>query len=94
MHPPTRILKLYFDGSFFFFQKSRHGGGGGVIRDSTREILHRISGPIECLDSNGAEVYAMLMSCRELLELESYRAIIEGESFSVIQWGLRQNHMS
>lgn len=38
----------------------------------------------ECIDSNGAEIYAMLMGCCELSKLEGYNAIIEGDSFSAI----------
>lgn len=58
MHPPSGILNLNFDGSF---QKdSGQGGWGGVIWDSTGHILLQFSGAVECLDSNEADIYAML----------------------------------
>lgn len=45
------------------------------------------SGPIDTVDSNGAEVYDMLMGCCELHKLDDYNVTIEGDSFSAIQWG-------
>lgn len=39
-------------------------------------------------DANEAEMFALLSGCRELSRLDGYKAIIEGDSFSVIQWGL------
>lgn len=42
---------------------------------------------MSCIDSNGAEVYAMLMGCRELRNLGGHDAIIKGDSFCAIQWG-------
>lgn len=50
-------------------------------------MLCQISGSVECSDSNGAGVYAMLMGCHELTQMGSQRAIIEGDLFSAIQWG-------
>lgn len=38
------------------------------------------------LDSNGAEVYAMLIGCHKLHKLGGYKAIIEADSFLDIQW--------
>lgn len=38
------------------------------------------------LDSNGAEVYAMLIGCHEQHMLGGYKAIIEADSFFDIQW--------
>lgn len=35
-------------------------------------------------------MYALLVGCRELLKLGGLLAIIEGDSFSAIQWGLRK----
>lgn len=50
-------------------------------------MLCQILGSVECSDSNGAGVYAMLMGCHELIQMGSQRAIIEGDLFSAIQWG-------
>lgn len=38
-------------------------------------------------DADGVEVYAMLMGCREIRQLEASNAIVEGDPFSSIQWG-------
>lgn len=40
------------------------------------------------LNVNEPEVFALLVHCRELRRLRGYNAIIEGDSFSAIQWGL------
>lgn len=42
---------------------------------------------MSCIDSNGAEVYARHMGCRELRNLGGHDAIIKGDSFCAIQWG-------
>ena len=39
------------------------------------------------MNANAAEVYALLIGCHELLSLGGHNAIIEGDSFSAIQWG-------
>lgn len=44
--------------------------------------------PVSSMDSNGAKVFALLVVCHELLKLGGYNAIIEGDPFSTIQWGL------
>lgn len=85
VHLPSAVLKLNFDGNFF--KESGQGGWGVFIRDTKGQILHQFSGSVNSEDSNTAEVYAMLMSCQELLKLGSFYAIIEGDSFLVIQWG-------
>lgn len=46
-----------------------------------------MSGLIVCNDANEAEVYTMLMGCREFSKIEATYAIIEGDSFLAIQWG-------
>lgn len=48
----------------------------------------KISEPVSSMDSNGAKVFALLVGCSELLKLRGYNAIIEGDPFSNIQWGL------
>lgn len=82
--PLQEVLKLNFYGSFF---EECKGGYGGVIRNSCGQILCGLSGPIECVDANGAEVFAMLLGYRELHKLEATNAIVEVDSFSAIQWG-------
>lgn len=59
-----------------------------MIRDSLGLILGSFLGAIDCLDSNGVEVCAMLMGCCQLCDLVGLNAIIEGGSFLAIQWGL------
>lgn len=81
------MLKLNFDGSFS--KETCQGGWGGLIRDSTSQILLQVSCPIECLDFNAAENLAMLMGCQELKQKGSYKTIIAGDSFLVIQWGVK-----
>ena len=39
------------------------------------------------MNANAAEVYAMLIGCHELFRVGSSNAIIEGNSYSAIQWG-------
>lgn len=73
--PPMGVLKLSFNGGFV--KEIRQGGWRVVIRDSIGQFLNQFSGLVECFDSNGAEVYAMLMGYRELLkDRKSLRIII------------------
>lgn len=58
-----------------------------IIRNGIGDILSSYSGSVECVDSNGAEVYPILMGCRHLSDLPAHNATIEGDSFSSIQWG-------
>lgn len=83
--PLIGFLKLNFDGSYFCHINM--GGIDGVIGDSSGMIVKNYSGPVSSLDSNGAEVFALLVGCRKLWKLGGYNAIIEGDSFSAIQWG-------
>eukprot|EP00268_Persea_americana_P069713 TRINITY_DN9968_c1_g1_i2.p1 TRINITY_DN9968_c1_g1~~TRINITY_DN9968_c1_g1_i2.p1 ORF type:complete len:115 (-),score=6.02 TRINITY_DN9968_c1_g1_i2:1391-1735(-) len=59
-----RFLKLNLDGSYF--QHINMEGIGGVIRDSSGMIVKNYSGPASSSDSNGAEVFALLVGCRKL----------------------------
>lgn len=69
------VLKLSFNGGFV--KEIRQGGWRVVIRDSIGQFLNQFSGLVECFDSNGAEVYAMLMGYCELLkDRKSLRIII------------------
>ena len=84
MNPPTIVLKLDFDGSFV--RSVRKGGIGGVIRDWKGKIVRSFFGPIVSLDANETELFAFLIGFRELLQIAGYDAILEGDSFLVIQW--------
>ena len=83
--PPASLLKLNLYGNFF-----KHvilGGIGGVIGDSSAVVVKKKKiGPLSSSDSYGAEVYPLLIGCRELRKVGGYKAIIEGDSFSAIQW--------
>ena len=63
------------------------GGIEGVIHDFSGKIVKNFVGPVNCVDSNRAEMYALLVGCRELRQLGGFMQIIEGDSFSTIQWG-------
>eukprot|EP00268_Persea_americana_P001198 TRINITY_DN10363_c0_g4_i2.p1 TRINITY_DN10363_c0_g4~~TRINITY_DN10363_c0_g4_i2.p1 ORF type:complete len:103 (-),score=13.50 TRINITY_DN10363_c0_g4_i2:226-534(-) len=67
MSPPMGILKLNFDESFV--KSLDKGGIGGVIRDWSSKIVRSFSGPVESSDTNEAEVFALLIGCRELPRL-------------------------
>eukprot|EP00268_Persea_americana_P065083 TRINITY_DN8639_c3_g1_i2.p1 TRINITY_DN8639_c3_g1~~TRINITY_DN8639_c3_g1_i2.p1 ORF type:complete len:108 (+),score=32.29 TRINITY_DN8639_c3_g1_i2:64-387(+) len=49
--------------------------------------LGSFSGLLEALDANEAEVFAFLVGCCELARLGALHPILEGDSFSPIQWG-------
>ena len=65
MHPPSGILKLNFDESFI--HSTRSGGIGGVIRVWSGTIVRGFSRPLEALDANEAEGFALLVGCREFV---------------------------
>lgn len=52
--------------------------------------MKSFSGSVNSLDGNGAEMPASFMGCHELQNLGGYSAIIEGYSFSAIQWGSKE----
>ena len=39
------------------------GGIGGVIRDWEGKVVKKFSGPVNSLDANGAEIFALLVGC-------------------------------
>lgn len=80
--PPDGVLKLNFGGSFL--KEMRKGGYGGVIRNSWGIVLCNLSGPVQCDDASGAEVYAKLMGWWELRKYEASSVIVEGDYFSAI----------
>ena len=51
------------------------------------DVKRNVSGPVDSLSANEAEVYALLIGCHELLTLESINVVIEGDSYLAIQWG-------
>lgn len=71
-------------------QSSCRRGIGGVIRDRNGNVIRSFFGPLHSLNANEAEVYALLIGYHELLRLRGYNVIIEGDSFSAIQWGSRK----
>ena len=84
--PTTSFLKLSFDGSYV--QAIGRGGIGGVIRDWNGITIRNFSGLVDSLDANESEMKALLVGCSDLRKLESSKVIIEGDSFSTIQWSL------
>ena len=83
--PPSGILKLNFDGSYF--HALRWGGIGGEIQDYDGTAIRKYSRPADSLNANEVEVFALLIGCLELLRLDDYNAILQGDSLSTIQWG-------
>ena len=58
MTPPMGILKLNFDGSFI--HSIKRGGIGGVIRDWYGTVFMSFLGPLDSVDTNEVEVFALL----------------------------------
>ena len=86
--PPLGTLKRNFNGNFL---RSTHQGGiGGVIRNWNGYVVRNFSGSVVSLDANKAEVYALLIGCRELERIGGSQPIIEGDSLSAIQWASRK----
>lgn len=56
-----------------------------MVRDSIGWILSQ--------DHNQAKVYAMLMGCHQLLKIEGYNAIIEGDSFFCYSLWVKEGKM-
>ena len=77
---------MNFDGSFL--KSAQRGGIGGVIRDWNGTIVRNYFRPVECSDHNEARVFALLIGCHELHSMGGFNSILEGDSFSAIQWGL------
>ena len=59
--PPTSILKLKSDRSFH--KLSQGGDIGGVIKDHFDNVVRSFSRPVDALDANEAEMFAMLAGC-------------------------------
>ena len=76
---------MNFDGSFV--QSVQQGGSGGIIRDWNGIIIRNFSGPVYSSDANEAELFALLIGCHELSRIGVLNPILEGDSFSSIQWG-------
>ena len=84
LNPPMGVLKLNFDRSFV--HSLRRGGIGLVIKDWPDVVVQSYSGPVESMDVNGAELFTLLIGCCELRSVGCVNVILEGDSFSVIQW--------
>lgn len=54
---------------------------------SSGQILCTYSGPINFVDSNWAEIFAIRMGCCELQKIEGYNAMIKKDFFLAILWG-------
>ena len=57
-----------------------------MIREWNGNVIRNFSGPVVSTDANEAEVFALLIRCRELERIGCSHPIIEGDSFSTIQW--------
>ena len=84
MNHPTGVMKLNFDGSFV--RSLRKGWTVGVIRDWNGNVVRSFSRPIDSSDADETELTAILIGCRELLQMDGYSAILEGDSFLVTRW--------
>ena len=78
-HPRTGIVKLNFDGSFVQSVQQ-----GGVIKDLNGIIIRNFSGPVHSSNANKAELFGLLIGCRELHRIGVLNSILEGDSFSSI----------
>lgn len=87
------FFKASFERSFESeFQQALLEGGKKrwlpcVIKNNNGQVIFCLSDPVDCINANKAEVYAMFMGCRELWKIVARNAIIEGDSFLAIQWG-------
>lgn len=81
---PIDVLKLNFDIALF---DSLEEEVLVVLLDWNGNVIRRFSGPLESSDANEIGVFALLVGCRELRTMGGYNFILEGNSFSAIQWG-------
>lgn len=82
-------IPFYLSSISHFLKEVRRGRYGGVIGDNTGMISCSYSVWVDCTDSNVVDSFTKLIICRELQKLSGHNAIIEGDSFSAIQWGVR-----
>lgn len=61
------ILKLNFAGSYI--QQIHMGGMGVLFEILFQKVVKKNSGPVNSFDSNGAEVYSMLIGFYELRKM-------------------------
>lgn len=82
--PPLGILKLNFDSA----SKGNPGpaGLGSVVRECNWAVLRACVGPFEYCDSLKTELFGLLMSLRDLHNIDVSKIIIEGNSVVVIGW--------
>lgn len=83
--PSLNLLKLNFDGSFI--RGENRGGIGGIICDHDGAVIRNYSGPVDAFNANEAEIYSLLISCREFHRATSFKAIVKGDSKLVVLWG-------
>lgn len=73
-HPPPRIFKLNFDGSFV--QSVQRGGIVSVVRDWNGNIIKKILGPVDSSYANEAELLALLIGSHELCRMGGFNPIL------------------
>lgn len=66
------------------FFRERKRSYGGVTRKNYGQVICNLSGSVDCINANGAEISAMLMGCRELRKIKAIDAMVKGHSFSAI----------
>ena len=59
---------------------------GGVIGGWNGNVVRNFSGPVNSLDADEAEVFALPIGCRQLLRVGFLNPFL-GDSFLAIQWG-------
>ena len=60
--------------------------GRRAIRDWNGNIVRSFSRSIDSSDANKTELFTILIGCRKLLQMRSYSVVLEGDSFTIIQW--------
>lgn len=74
MTPPRGIIKLSFDESFIL--SIRRAGIGVVVRDWPGKVVRSFSGPLDSLDANEVDVFALLVGCHGSCRLGCFNAIL------------------
>ena len=78
MTPPRGIIKLSFDESFIL--SIRRAGIGVVVRDWPGKVVRSFSGPLDSLDANEVDVFALLVVAMDRVDWDvlmlSFRVIL------------------
>lgn len=78
---------LKFEFGWKLYQRGYQGGIGGVIYGYDGVRIRNYLGTVGVYDANEAEIYSLLISCRELKRLFGFKTIVEGDSHLAILWG-------